>query len=122
MAKPAGFEPATFPVHRYAFRENLKLVEPAGLEPATSSMPSRRAPNCATAPQNANTANAVIAFIAPCECERQTTPVQLDASHVASFEHPHKSCRAMTRKITRREIRKVLATAGTGTLALGLYP
>jgi len=27
----------------------------------------------------------------------------------------------MTRKITRREMRKVLATAGTGTLALGLY-
>src|SRR5271154_6361336 len=27
------------------------LVEPAGFEPATSSMPSRSAPNCATAPQ-----------------------------------------------------------------------
>ena len=27
-----------------------KLVEPAGFEPATSSMPSMRAPNCATAP------------------------------------------------------------------------
>jgi hypothetical protein len=53
------------------FRQKAKLVEPAGFEPATSSMPSRRAPNCATAPRNANT---VIAFIAPCECERQTTP------------------------------------------------
>jgi len=28
-----------------------KLVEPKGFEPSTSSMPSRRAPNCATAPQ-----------------------------------------------------------------------
>src|SRR5277367_2164617 len=27
------------------------VVEPAGFEPATSSMPSRRAPNCATAPR-----------------------------------------------------------------------
>ena len=27
-----------------------KLVEPMGFEPTTSSMPSRRAPNCATAP------------------------------------------------------------------------
>src|SRR5271167_5200678 len=26
------------------------LVEPMGFEPTTSSMPSRRAPNCATAP------------------------------------------------------------------------
>jgi hypothetical protein len=29
----------------------FQVVEPAGFEPATSSMPSRRAPNCATAPQ-----------------------------------------------------------------------
>src|SRR5712675_2313898 len=29
-----------------------KLVEPMGFEPTTSSMPSRRAPNCATAPPN----------------------------------------------------------------------
>ena len=28
------------------------LVEPMGFEPTTSSMPSRRAPNCATAPPN----------------------------------------------------------------------
>jgi hypothetical protein len=28
----------------------LNLVEPMGFEPTTSSMPSRRAPNCATAP------------------------------------------------------------------------
>jgi hypothetical protein len=27
-----------------------KMVEPMGFEPTTSSMPSRRAPNCATAP------------------------------------------------------------------------
>ena len=26
------------------------MVEPMGFEPTTSSMPSRRAPNCATAP------------------------------------------------------------------------
>jgi hypothetical protein len=31
------------------------MVEPAGFEPATSSMPSRRAPNCATAPRIAET-------------------------------------------------------------------
>ena len=28
------------------------LVEPMGFEPTTSSMPSRRAPSCATAPPN----------------------------------------------------------------------
>jgi hypothetical protein len=28
----------------------ISLVEPMGFEPTTSSMPSRRAPNCATAP------------------------------------------------------------------------
>ena len=27
-----------------------RLVEPTGFEPVTSSMPSMRAPNCATAP------------------------------------------------------------------------
>src|SRR6266481_7125467 len=31
-----------------------KLVEPMGFEPTTSSMPSRRAPNCATAPPGNN--------------------------------------------------------------------
>src|SRR5713226_5052449 len=30
------------------------LVEPMGFEPTTSSMPSRRAPNCATAPPGGN--------------------------------------------------------------------
>src|SRR5271168_1387104 len=30
------------------------LVEPMGFEPTTSSMPSRRAPNCATAPPSKN--------------------------------------------------------------------
>jgi hypothetical protein len=30
--------------------DQVKLVEPMGFEPTTSSMPSRRAPNCATAP------------------------------------------------------------------------
>jgi hypothetical protein len=29
-------------------------VEPMGFEPTTSSMPSRRAPNCATAPHGGN--------------------------------------------------------------------
>ena len=29
------------------------MVEPTGFEPVTSSMPSRRAPNCATAPLSA---------------------------------------------------------------------
>src|ERR1700691_6246101 len=50
------------------------LVEPAGFEPATSSMPSRRAPNCATAPRNANT---LTAFIAPCDCERLTNGAEI---------------------------------------------
>src|ERR1700675_4116779 len=31
-------------------RTLVSLVEPMGFEPTTSSMPSRRAPNCATAP------------------------------------------------------------------------
>jgi hypothetical protein len=31
------------------------LVEPGGFEPPTSSMPSRRAPNCATAPPDDET-------------------------------------------------------------------
>src|SRR5882672_9908252 len=31
-----------------------ELVEPMGFEPTTSSMPSRRAPNCATAPPGCN--------------------------------------------------------------------
>jgi hypothetical protein len=31
------------------------LVEPMGFEPTTSSMPSRRAPNCATAPPKETT-------------------------------------------------------------------
>jgi hypothetical protein len=30
------------------------VVEPMGFEPTTSSMPSRRAPNCATAPPKKN--------------------------------------------------------------------
>ena len=33
---------------RYPFM----VVEPTGFEPVTSSMPSRRAPNCATAPRH----------------------------------------------------------------------
>jgi putative transposase len=35
-------------------RTFLRLVEPMGFEPTTSSMPSRRAPNCATAPPRTN--------------------------------------------------------------------
>src|SRR6266446_4396542 len=33
------------------------LVEPMGFEPTTSSMPSRRAPNCATAPPSCSAVN-----------------------------------------------------------------
>jgi hypothetical protein len=33
------------------------LVEPMGFEPTTSSMPSRRAPNCATAPPESYCSN-----------------------------------------------------------------
>src|ERR1700676_923001 len=36
------------------------LVEPMGFEPTTSSMPSRRAPNCATAPPESYCNNASI--------------------------------------------------------------
>jgi hypothetical protein len=32
------------------FENSENLVEPMGFEPTTSSMPSRRAPSCATAP------------------------------------------------------------------------
>jgi hypothetical protein len=35
---------------RWSFVSENSLVEPTGFEPVTSSMPSRRAPNCATAP------------------------------------------------------------------------
>ncbi len=35
---------------REAHRKVVSLVLPMGFEPTTSSMPSRRAPNCATAP------------------------------------------------------------------------
>jgi hypothetical protein len=35
-------------------------VEPMGFEPTTSSMPSRRAPNCATAPPESYLYNASI--------------------------------------------------------------
>ena len=37
------------------------LVEPMGFEPTTSSMPSRRAPNCATAPPEGQRYSALIA-------------------------------------------------------------
>jgi hypothetical protein len=37
------------------------MVEPMGFEPTTSSMPSRRAPNCATAPPETYCNNASIA-------------------------------------------------------------
>src|ERR1700730_4627242 len=40
------------------FFGRLQMVEPMGFEPTTSSMPSRRAPNCATAPRK----QLVIAF------------------------------------------------------------
>jgi hypothetical protein len=43
-------------------RELVMLVEPKGFEPSTSSMPSRRAPNCATAPRRFTS---IVAFIAP---------------------------------------------------------
>src|SRR5260221_10393063 len=36
-------------------RTKRSLVEPMGFEPTTSSMPSRRAPNCATAPPKETT-------------------------------------------------------------------
>ena len=37
-------------VFAIGLKRRTKLVEPMGFEPTTSSMPSRRAPNCATAP------------------------------------------------------------------------
>ncbi len=39
---------------RQSENESGNLVEPMGFEPTTSSMPSRRAPNCATAPPGKN--------------------------------------------------------------------
>jgi hypothetical protein len=44
--------------------QNEGMVEPMGFEPTTSSMPSRRAPNCATAPP-ASYGITLLAFIAP---------------------------------------------------------
>src|SRR6266850_1533486 len=38
------------PLEIFAIGLKRELVEPMGFEPTTSSMPSRRAPNCATAP------------------------------------------------------------------------
>ena len=38
-------------------------MEPMGFEPTTSSMPSRRAPNCATAPPESYCNNASIARV-----------------------------------------------------------
>jgi hypothetical protein len=35
----------------------FQMVEPMGFEPTTSSMPSRRAPNCATAPPSCSVVN-----------------------------------------------------------------
>jgi hypothetical protein len=48
---PAGFALEDIDMEFHA----QSLVEPAGFEPATSSMPSRRAPNCATAPRSRTT-------------------------------------------------------------------
>jgi hypothetical protein len=84
-----------------------KLVEPAGFEPATSSMPSRRAPNCATAPRNANT---VRAFIAPCDYERQTNvtwvvtkfPTGTSSGPVSRVIPPRNSC-CLRRKANRKD-------------------
>src|ERR1700733_4053300 len=38
----------------YGISSFVKMVEPKGFEPSTFSMPSRRAPNCATAPPGCN--------------------------------------------------------------------
>ena len=53
----------------YGISSFVKMVEPKGFEPSTSSMPSRRAPNCATAPPERKTA---LSFIAPGGGDRQT--------------------------------------------------
>src|SRR3972149_3657728 len=55
MVALAGAEPATFPASRDALSIGLaieNLVDLAGVEPATSSMPLKRAPNCATGPHH----------------------------------------------------------------------
>src|SRR5689334_13768329 len=52
----------------------LELVEPMGFEPTASSMPSRRAPNCATAPPKNNSSD----FIA--WTQRGATKLQIIAA------------------------------------------
>ena len=67
---PQAFPPPCGGSLRFAqLRLRRILVEPMGFEPTTSSMPSRRAPNCATAPPPRN---AVLAFIALRGAQRQT--------------------------------------------------
>ena len=64
-----------YPAYRKPFdmiferAKNRKMVEPKGFEPSTSSMPSRRAPNCATAPPEPK---AALVFIASGCGKRQT--------------------------------------------------
>src|SRR5208283_1367708 len=64
------------------------LVEPMGFEPTTSSMPSRRAPNCATAPliqlQNFSTS---LPFL-PSLCPSYPTPVPASTIIIATSESP----------------------------------
>ena len=62
------------------------MVEPAGFEPATSSMPSRRAPNCATAPPKEEPL--LVAFIAPCRYDGQTNDRDSFARPPATLDHP----------------------------------
>ena len=57
MVDLVGIEPTTFPASGdtlcRACQPNLAadLVDLVGIEPTTSSMPWKRAPNCATGPQ-----------------------------------------------------------------------
>jgi hypothetical protein len=57
-----------------------KLVEPMGFEPTASSMPSRRAPNCATAPPKAIIGSH---FYTTWNTKRQTKGAESISSHCA---------------------------------------
>jgi hypothetical protein len=63
-------------------------VEPGGFEPPTSSMPSRRAANCATAPPEGNCAS----FIAPWPYAVKLSGIRLLARRHPSVLPDYSSC------------------------------
>src|SRR5271165_48754 len=57
------------------------LVEPMGFEPTTSSMPSRRAPNCATAPPPSDFHFTTFALSLIPSCFIRCLPLLLSSGH-----------------------------------------